>query len=187
MAYAFNGSFPSEVEIAAAISNFSQSTIATLDQGSKSYSSLNRINLKPQNEGDLLEPYYPAYLTVNLAYAICVLALIVGLQLITFLAVIAYANKAIVKDDSNLSIAKLLLPVVEKLGDRGCLLTGDEIIRILGSGENRAAMVRYSFGIRYESQATVRRILMHVGIYERGLGFSGVKKFEEEEATKRSV
>lgn len=179
MAYVFNGSYPSEVEVAAAISTFSQSTIATLDQGSNSYSSIKRLNLKPQNEGDLLEPYYPAYLTVNWAYAICVLALIVGLQLITLLAVIAYANKAIVKDDSNLSIAKLLMPMVERLGDRGCLLTGDEIIQILGGSENRAAMVRYSFGIRYDSQAVDRRILMHVGIYERGLGFSGAKKFEE--------
>ncbi|EXJ59035.1 hypothetical protein A1O7_06466 [Cladophialophora yegresii CBS 114405] len=54
-------------------------------------------------------------------------------QGLVLLIVIMFANKAIIKDTSHLSTARLLRPVVKKLGDRGCLLTGDEIAEQLGN------------------------------------------------------
>ena len=47
--------------------------------------------------------------------------------------VILFADKAIIKDTSHLPTARLLRPIVEKLGDKGCLLTGDEIAEQLGN------------------------------------------------------
>lgn len=54
-------------------------------------------------------------------------------QALVLFAVILFANKAIIKDTSHLSTARLLRPIVDKLGDRGCLLTGDEIAEELGN------------------------------------------------------
>ncbi|KAJ9606857.1 hypothetical protein H2200_008867 [Cladophialophora chaetospira] len=54
-------------------------------------------------------------------------------QGLILLAVIISAHKAIIKDTSHLSTARLLRPIVEKLGNNGCLLTGDEIAEHLGN------------------------------------------------------
>ena len=54
-------------------------------------------------------------------------------QGLILLAVIVFANKAIIKDTSHLSTARLLKPIVEKLGDNGCLLAGDQIAEQLGN------------------------------------------------------
>jgi hypothetical protein len=66
---------------------------------------------------------------VNLLWqwAGAILGVIPFLQLLVLLCVVKYAKKAIIKDDSCLSTARLLRPLVEKLGPNGCLLTGKEI------------------------------------------------------------
>ncbi|EXJ92700.1 hypothetical protein A1O3_01252 [Capronia epimyces CBS 606.96] len=56
-----------------------------------------------------------------------ILGIIPAVQLLALVCVIAWGNSAIIRDESCLSTARLLRPVVEKLGDRGCLLTGQEI------------------------------------------------------------
>ena len=60
-------------------------------------------------------------------WAGAILGVIPFLQLLVCLCVIRYANKAIIRDASCMSTARLLRPLVEKLGPNGCLLTGKEI------------------------------------------------------------
>ncbi|OCT52069.1 hypothetical protein CLCR_08361 [Cladophialophora carrionii] len=70
---------------------------------------------------------------VQWRFAASILGGIPVAQGLVLLIVIMFANKAIIKDTSHLSTARLLRPIVEKLGDRGCLLTGDEIAEQLGN------------------------------------------------------
>lgn len=72
-------------------------------------------------------------LQVQWKYAAGVLAGIPAAQAVVLLCVVLFANKAIIKDTSHLSMARLLRPIVDKLGDTGCLLTGDEIAERLGN------------------------------------------------------
>ncbi|KAG9768385.1 hypothetical protein KCU88_g7227, partial [Aureobasidium melanogenum] len=72
-------------------------------------------------------------LQVQWKYAAAVLGGIPTAQAVVLLAVVLFANKAIIKDTSHLSMARLLRPIVDKLGDTGCLLTGDEIAERLGN------------------------------------------------------
>lgn len=65
--------------------------------------------------------------SVQWRWAATLLGLVPLLQLLALICVIATANSAIIRDDSPLSTARLLRPIVEKLGDRGCLLTGEDI------------------------------------------------------------
>ena len=55
------------------------------------------------------------------------------------------------------------LPVVQKLGDRGCLLTGDEIIQVLDADGPKVAYGSEAWG---GWQAANERQLRHVGLFE---------------------
>lgn len=70
---------------------------------------------------------------VEWEWAIPLLIGIPGGQFLVLLAVLVWANKVIIKDESCLATARLLRPVVDKLGEKGCLLTGDEIAEELGN------------------------------------------------------
>jgi hypothetical protein len=74
-----------------------------------------------------LQPYTALILAVKWKYAVAILSVIPFIQFIVLLIVIAFANKLIIKDDTHLSMALLLRPVVDRLGDHGCMLTGKEI------------------------------------------------------------
>lgn len=56
---------------------------------------------------------------------------ITAAQAILGLACVLWANTVFVKDDSYLSTARLLRPLVERLGPSGCALTGEEIASTL--------------------------------------------------------
>lgn len=88
--------------------------------------------------------YYPTQaqvVQVEWNYAIPLLAGIAGGQFLVLLAVLIFANKVIIKDESHLATARLLRPVVDKLGEKGCLLTGHEIASVLGN-------FRLRYGVR---------------------------------------
>lgn len=79
-------------------------------------------------------PYTPiasVRLNVNWNYAIAILTVIPAVQLLLLLAVAVWANKAVVKDDSFLTTARLLMPVLRHLEEddkvHGSLLSGKEI------------------------------------------------------------
>ncbi|KAJ9603957.1 hypothetical protein H2200_011479 [Cladophialophora chaetospira] len=117
--------------------------------------------------------YYPTtaqVVSVQWRWSAAILGLIPLCQLLALICVIAKANSAIIRDDSFLSTARLLRPIVEKLGDRGCLLTGEEIADELDS-------MRVKYGWREpESQLMFRNeieedVVRHVDILEEDEGF----------------
>lgn len=73
--------------------------------------------------GVLLKVKWPALLLI--------LGGILVAQLLLGVAVVAYSNTVFCKDDSYLSTARLLRPVVERLGPSGCAMTGRDIAHTL--------------------------------------------------------
>ncbi|KIX04649.1 uncharacterized protein Z518_05519 [Rhinocladiella mackenziei CBS 650.93] len=110
---------------------------------------------------------------VKWPYAAAILGGIPTAQALVLLCVIAFANKAVIKDTSHLSTARLLRPIVEKLGDSGCLLTGDEIAEQLGN-------YRVIYGVRDPGVGNIPAVgagddgrIRHLDILEEaeGLGY----------------
>jgi hypothetical protein len=121
--------------------------------------------------------YYPVQaqvVDVEWTWTIALLAGIPAAQFLVLLAVLTWANKVIIKDTSHLAVARLLRPVVEKLGDKGCLLTGDEIAETLGN-------YRLRYGTRDPPQGSIAysglggEFVRHVEVIEEveGLGRGG--------------
>lgn len=79
------------------------------------------------------KPIPAQIVNVEWMWACVVLGVIPLTQAIVLCLVIGFANKAVIKDASFLATARLLRPIVDKLGNRGCLLTGDEIAEELGN------------------------------------------------------
>ncbi|KIX95359.1 uncharacterized protein Z520_08876 [Fonsecaea multimorphosa CBS 102226] len=79
------------------------------------------------------QPIPAQVLKVTWRYAGTILGVIPFIHFCTLVAVILWANKAIIKDDSHLAIAKVYHTLLNQLGDRGCLLRGGEIISLLGN------------------------------------------------------
>lgn len=73
--------------------------------------------------GVLLKIKWPALLLI--------LGGILVAQLLLGVAVVAYSNTVFCKDDSYLSTARLLRPVVERLGPSGCAMAGHDIAHTL--------------------------------------------------------
>jgi hypothetical protein len=108
-------------DMARLVMKFTTGAIAALDNNGPR---LNATGLTPQ----------PAqFVNIQWRYAGAILAGIPFVQGMVWIIVIMCANKAIIKDTSHLSTARLLRPVVDRLGDSGCLLTGDEIAEKLGN------------------------------------------------------
>lgn len=106
-------------------------------------------------------------------WAIALLVLIPGVQFICLIGTVIWANGAVIKDDSYLSAARLLRPIVDKLGNKGCALTGDEIAEALGN-------YKIIYGVRipgqdgYDNKGGNDDGMMHLDIIaeEEGLGKS---------------
>jgi hypothetical protein len=73
-------------------------------------------------------------LVIKWTYLLLILAGILAAQLCLGLGTVFWANSVVCKDDSFLSTARLLRPVVERLGDSGCALTGRDIASTLVDG-----------------------------------------------------
>ena len=68
------------------------------------------------------------------------------------------------------------MPAVEKLGDSGCLLTGDEIVKVLGDNGPRIA---YNSESKGNGQAPNGAKIVHVGLFKKGHGSTGADRFVE--------
>ncbi len=78
-----------------------------------------------------LVPYLGSHLTVSWSYVIALATCIAGVHFALFASAIYGSRVVIIKDDSNLSIAQLLRPLVDNLGSSGMLLQGKEISQFL--------------------------------------------------------
>ena len=124
--------------------------------------------------------YYPVpaqAVSVQWWWAGAMIAVIPAVQFLLMLAVVRWANKVVIKDESSLSVAKLLGEVVGRL-EGGSLLTGKEI-----AAELSAVRVRYeevvpgesgeqeddqvSKGLRFENQIQ-DGVIRRVGVMEEG-------------------
>ncbi|KAK5360458.1 hypothetical protein LTR11_010286 [Exophiala xenobiotica] len=110
-----------ELMMARLVMRFTAGAIAAIDAGG------------PRLNATGYAPAPAQFLNVQWNFAGAILGGIPVAQFIILCLVVGFANKAIIKDTSHLSTARLLRPVVERLGDAGCLLTGDEIAEKLGN------------------------------------------------------
>ncbi|KAK7894210.1 hypothetical protein LTR67_005968 [Exophiala xenobiotica] len=121
--------------------------------------------------------WYPVLaqsVTVEWPWAGAILGLVPVVQLIASVCVILWSNTAIIRDESHLSTARLLRPLVQKLGNKGCLLSGEEIAETFPD-------VRVKYGWREPDNLVFRneidsRTVRHVDILEEqeGLGKQGI-------------
>ena len=100
----------------AIVQQYSAAAIAQLDVSGK------RANITSDRQ-----PNRSSCLTVEWHWTLPLLGCIFLLQCLSMLVVILWANKALIIDDSFLSISKLLAPTMMKLGDHGSVLKGEEI------------------------------------------------------------
>lgn len=142
-------SSPNAADMADAISSFTMGAIAIMD-GSEV--------MTRKNVSDSRMPVDAQILHVQWRYAGAILAVIPFIHFWTLMVVIVWANKAVIKDDSHLAIAKLYHTLLLQLGDRGCLLRGDEIVRTLHNPE-----VAYGWRPSHELDG-----VMHVDVFEKG-------------------
>ncbi|KAI5808030.1 hypothetical protein DFH27DRAFT_293035 [Peziza echinospora] len=113
------------------VSRFAIGTIATLD------------NDNPRVELVGNRPWAGVLFKVNWPQLYLILGGICIVQVVLGLIAVIWSNTVFVKDDSYLSTARLLRPLVERLGDSGCALTGKEIAATL-----KTVMV---YGVRTDS------------------------------------
>lgn len=70
-----------------------------------------------------------------------IVGLLVGVQGAAFVLTAFWANRVVVKDESVFATARLLRPVLDRLGDEGTAMDGNDICKALdgengGKGEN---------------------------------------------------
>lgn len=118
----------------------------------------------------------PAQLVrVDWGWSGAILGLVPFVHLLALVVVIVWASPSVIRDPSHLSTARLLRPIVEKLGDQGCLLSGKEIA-------NEFADTKVKYGWREpEPDFTFHNdipqdVIRHVDILEEheGHGLQGV-------------
>jgi hypothetical protein len=85
-----------------------------------------------------LEPQVGSQLTVeHWDWIWMVMGLIVGVQGAAFVLTAFLANRVVVKDESVFATARLLKPVLDRLGDEGTTMEGKDICQRLDPGEER--------------------------------------------------
>ncbi|OAL37313.1 hypothetical protein AYO20_03489 [Fonsecaea nubica] len=135
------------LEMADLISSFTMGAIAFMD---------NSPAMWRKTVTSTRQPIAAQVLKVTWRYAGTILAVIPFIHFCTLVAVILWANKAIIKDDSHLAIAKVYHTLLTQLGDRGCLLRGDELVSVLGNPH-----VAYGWQASSESDGA-----MHVDVFQ---------------------
>lgn len=140
---------PGEKDMANLISSFMMGAVALMDDSFA-------MDRKDVSSTD--RPTTAQYLHVTWRFAGSILAVIPFIHFWTLIAVIYWANLAIIKDDSHLAIAKVYHTLLKSLGDSGCLLQGDDIARVL-----KNPMVKYG-----STSSRVDGGYLHVDVLQRG-------------------
>ncbi|KAI9793457.1 MAG: hypothetical protein M1833_000743 [Piccolia ochrophora] len=108
--------------VGSAAATFAAAAIASLDTNNPSH----------PHTFDGVSPQPGVNLVVNWKFVIIILACLAGIQAMLFIGTTLWSNNVMVKDASYLSVARLLRPIVSRLGHSGCALTGQEISDIIG-------------------------------------------------------
>lgn len=146
-----------EWSAAALIGQFSMYAVAAMDDNGP------RINISTSHQPERTER-----VIVEWKWAIVLLAVIPAIQFTALLAVVLWANKAVIKDDSFLAAARLLKPLVDRLEDTGSVLTGKEIAQAIRQRSGNGEDLRIFYGFR-PSEGDAQGY-MKVDIIEKGHG-----------------
>ncbi|ETN46922.1 uncharacterized protein HMPREF1541_01111 [Cyphellophora europaea CBS 101466] len=132
--------------------------------------------------------------SVNWRWAATLLSVIPALHALAMVGVVLWAGEVVIRDESCLSVARLLRPVVEKLGPHGCLLTGQEIAESLEDVRVRYGVEGWEDqggeedevrqGLRFENAIVGGRV-RHVGMLEQGTGRDAVVEVRRRAMKKR--
>ena len=136
---------PTALEFSNTISTFTMQGIVAMDS---------QAGLPRQYIADGSQPIPAQILHVKWWAAGTLLAIIPFIQFWTMLVVIALANKTIIKDDANISVARVYHSLLGRLEGRGCILDGDQLIEALGNPR-----VAYAYS---EGSSSMK----HVDVYE---------------------
>jgi hypothetical protein len=90
------------------------------------------------------EPNQGYALSVQWMYVHLILILTLGGQFILFMVSCLVSNLVVVKDDSPISVARLLRPIVERLGNAGSMASGEQICEVLTKSEEGMGRVGYT-------------------------------------------
>lgn len=90
---------------------------------------LNVTGLRPNVGNQLIVNHWPRIWLI--------MGLIVGVQGAAFVLTAFWANRVVVKDENVFATARLLRPIVEKLGDEGTMTKGKDICKLLAGEERR--------------------------------------------------
>jgi hypothetical protein len=86
-------------------------------------------------------PYLGSRIYVSWPYLIALLACISGVHFALFASAIYTSRLVVIKDDSNLSTARLLRPMAEDLGHSGTVLKGKELSQVITRREGKGGVV----------------------------------------------
>ncbi len=90
------------------------------------------------------EPNQGVALSVQWMFVHVILIFTLGGQLLLFIISCLVSNLVVVKDDSAVSVARLLRPIVERLGNSGSTASGEEICEVLTESEQALGRVGYT-------------------------------------------
>ncbi|KAL9114097.1 MAG: hypothetical protein Q9227_001869 [Pyrenula ochraceoflavens] len=137
------------------ISQYSMYAVAAIDNNGPT------MNISTSNQPEKTERVF-----VEWRWAIPLLGVIPAIQFLALLAVVLWANKAVIKDDSFLAAARLLKPLVDRLpAGTGSVLTGREIAEAI---QARDPELRVFYGFRPSESAEG---YMKVDVIEKGQGW----------------
>lgn len=80
-------------------------------------------------------PEVGSQLAIRWMFVDLILGLTVGMQAVLFISIAFISNLVIVKDESPFSTARLLRPLLDRLGHGGTYADGDQLIRLLSDEE----------------------------------------------------
>jgi hypothetical protein len=90
------------------------------------------------------EPNQGVALSVEWIYVHLILIFMLGGQFFLFVVSCLVSNMVVVKDDSPISVARLLRPIVERLGNAGSAASGEETCEVLSKAEEGLGRVGYT-------------------------------------------
>ena len=92
--------------------------------------------MNPRRPVEGLVPHLGSHLEIRWGYVTGLFGGIVVTHLVLFLSAIFAIRKVAIKDDSFLAVGRLLLPLLNILGNGGTLLTGKEVAKAIQSQLN---------------------------------------------------
>ncbi|KAF8536250.1 hypothetical protein BDD12DRAFT_851796 [Trichophaea hybrida] len=116
-------------------------------------------------------PWIGVFLQVKWQWVWVTLGYLLGSQLLIGIGTVIVANTVFCKDESFLSTARLLRPLMLRLGESGCAATGDEIAGLFGNTHLRYGVRRDAQGRNNLDVLLDTPVVEEGGRVSKGMGF----------------